>query len=205
MEGATYTPGKELASLDFESLVGGPLIACIHAQVQAAIATVNFVKVVGFEPPPIANANPLSQATGKPAYISFEYKKILPDGNEQQSRVNIPFLTMLPIPNLRINEVTMDFLAKINNVIARSVDTTLGYGGEKASRKSLFFHSAGMKVSSVYQKQTKEGNVVTREYSLNIRVKAQQEDLPPGMDRLLSILETGIQDLGAVHKDDKKA
>ena len=41
--------GKELASLDFANLIGGPLNAIVDAQARAAIATANFVQEVGFD------------------------------------------------------------------------------------------------------------------------------------------------------------
>ncbi len=31
------TPGQELATIDFESMLGGPLVAVIHAQAQSSI------------------------------------------------------------------------------------------------------------------------------------------------------------------------
>ena len=43
------SPGQELSSIDFESMIGGPLVAVINAQAQAAMSTVNFIKEVGFK------------------------------------------------------------------------------------------------------------------------------------------------------------
>lgn len=42
--------GRELSSIDFESMLGGPLSAVVNAQAQAAMTTVTFIKEVGFEP-----------------------------------------------------------------------------------------------------------------------------------------------------------
>ena len=42
-------PGQELSSIDFASMLGGPLVAVIDAQAQAAMSTVNFIKEVGFK------------------------------------------------------------------------------------------------------------------------------------------------------------
>mmetsp|Transcript_37364 Transcript_37364/g.93862 ORF Transcript_37364/g.93862 Transcript_37364/m.93862 type:complete len:196 (-) Transcript_37364:226-813(-) len=190
-------PGKELASLDFEALIGGPLVAVIHAQCQAAIATVNFVKTVGFEP---AVGSPTNQVTGKPSMITFKYSKGV-DDERSENELSMPFLTLLPIPNLRIDEVTLDFMAKVNSVNAKSIDAGMGAGQSNSGAGSAVFNSAGMKVTSTFQRQTKEGNVVTRDYSMNIRVRAVQDDLPAGMDRLISVLEQGIKEI----PDKKKA
>ena len=56
-------PGQELSSINFGSLIGGPLCAVIEAQTQAARSTADFIKSVGFDP----NNNPI--------YVSFKYPK----------------------------------------------------------------------------------------------------------------------------------
>lgn len=69
------TPGQELATIDFASMLGGPLVAVVNAQAQAALSSVNFIKSVGFEPTTVdANKNPVP---GKPIYVSFKYPKEL--------------------------------------------------------------------------------------------------------------------------------
>ena len=42
-------PGTELSSLNFGNMIGGPLCAVIEAQTQAARATADFIKTVGFD------------------------------------------------------------------------------------------------------------------------------------------------------------
>lgn len=43
-------PAKELSSIDFQAMLGGPLMAVVNAQAQAAMSSVNFIKAVGFKP-----------------------------------------------------------------------------------------------------------------------------------------------------------
>jgi len=192
------TPGQELASLDFENLIGGPLIAVVHAQAQAAMATVNFIKQVGFKPP-TGPITPFDQTTGEPATVTFNYKKIVPkpDGTgdeEKTAELTVPFLAMLPIPYLRVQEANVDFLAKINSVQFRQVDTNIAVTGELESKAGFLFGSARLKVTTTFQRQTKEGATVTRDYSMGVKVKAVQEEMPGGLDRLLSILESLIKE-----------
>lgn len=191
------TPGQELASLDFESLVGGPLIAVVHAQAQAAIGTVNFIKQVGFKPG--TPGTPQEQGTGEPTTVTFRYKKTVPksDGSgeeEKNAELTVPFLSMLPIPYLRVEETNIDFLAKINSVEYRQVDTNFKVEGELQAKAGFLFASSRLKVSTTYQRQTKQGSTVTRDYSMGVRVKAVQEEMPGGLDKLLSILEANIKE-----------
>jgi hypothetical protein len=192
------TPGQELASLDFESLIGGPLVAVVHAQVQAALATANFIKQVGFKPP-AGPQTPGDQTTGEPATVTFTYKKMVPkaDGSgeeEKTASLAVPFLAMLPIPYLRVQETNIDFLAKINSVQFRQVDTNLAVTGELEAKAGWLWGSARLKVTTTYQRQTKESATVTRDYSMGVKVKAVQEEMPGGLEKLLSILESLIKE-----------
>jgi hypothetical protein len=71
------TPGQELASIDFESMLGGPLIAVVHAQAQAAMTTVNFIKEVGFKKKAAEDDAGDDSGTEDPIYVSFKYPKEL--------------------------------------------------------------------------------------------------------------------------------
>jgi hypothetical protein len=192
------TPGQELSTLDFESMIGGPLIAVVHAQSQAALATVDFIKQVGFKPTTTPGL-PEEQTSGEPATITFKYKKKVPkdDGSGDDIRdteLTVPFLAMLPIPYLRVEETNIDFLAKINSVEYRQVDTNFKLDASLSARAGWGWGSAKLKVSTTYQRQTKEGSTVTRDYSMGVKVKAVQEEMPGGLERLLGILESLIEE-----------
>lgn len=187
------TEGQELASLDFENLIGGPLIAVVRAQTQAAMATVDFIKKVGFKPA-TGPQDPTAQATGEPAMIDFKYIKSMPKADksgfeDKQATLTVPFLTILPIPNLRIEEVFIEFLAKINSTQYQQTDTSLNVTAELEAKAGWLFGSARLKVNTSFQRNTKEGSTVTRDYSMTVRVKAVQEEMPAGMDRMLGILQ----------------
>ena len=208
-----YNPGQELASIDFESMIGGPLISVVNAQAQASMSSVDFIQKVGFT------------EDKEPIYVSFKYpKQVAPyqEGNKgqviavnvtaagsgytvaptvvisgtggtgatatayltpsggidrievnsqgsgypspgttiamtpnaadtsvtaatatvavgaeeakaaqfQEMKIEVPILTMLPIPFIRIDETTIDFNAKINSVESRNVETEFGIKGD---------------------------------------------------------------------------
>ena len=95
-------PGDELASIDFEAMIGGPLTAVIKAQSQAANTSVDFIKAVGF------SAN--DDGDEVPTMVTFRYDKPVEttddDGNVQVEvlpfNLTVPFLTMVPIPFIRV-------------------------------------------------------------------------------------------------------
>lgn len=205
------TPGQELSSLDFSSMIGGPLTAVVQAQAQAAMTTVNFIKQVGFEQPQGLGddgAPPTQQISGNPIYVKFRYQKEVPqlpaaggDGTststavttKQTHEIEVPLLTMLPIPYLRIAETTIAFNAKINAFEYAKTDSSVAINGSLEARAGWAWGSARLKVSASYRSSSSSGNQVERTYSLAVNVKAVQEDtMPGGTERLLSILENSI-------------
>ena len=191
-------PGDELASIDFESMIGGPLTSVIKAQAQAANTSVDFIKAVGFETDDSGNESP--------TMVTFTYSKPVEqfdtDGNVtgvsvEDFELTVPFLTMVPIPFIRIEETTIDFNAKINSVqysrtmsqhnLSASLEAKAGWGP----------FSAKLKTSYSYKRTNTSGSSVNRTYSLNIHVRAVQDELPAGTERLLGILENSIAEVPA--------
>jgi hypothetical protein len=275
------TPGQELASIDFASMLGGPLIAAVNAQAQAAMSAVNFIKEVGFKKIK-SDQNPEDAETGDPIYVSFKYPKevspyqpavpatislsvtaggtgytsaptasITGGGGSgataeavvsggavtdlrltnpgtgytaaptvslsggggtgatasatlvpaqaakpavfQDMQLTVPILTMLPIPYLRIDDVTIDFNARINSVEYQKIDTSLKIDASLEAQANWGWGSAKLKVSVAYQRNTQEGNQVTREYSMAVHIRAVQDEMPGGMEKILDILRDNIR------------
>lgn len=279
-------PGRELSSIDFQSMLGGPLLAVVNAQAQAAMSSVNFIKAVGFKPGD--PSDPAHAETGEPIYVSFKYpKEVAPyvpevpagvtgirvtvpgsdyttaplvsfsggggnglaadafiDGtgavtgititNEgtgytsaptvsvatetgatraqaeadfaalqpakaaqfQTMQLEVPILTMLPIPFIRIEETSIDFNAKINSIEEVKTDETIKFDASlevKGSYPPVFsMISAKLNVSTSYQKNTQTGTKVDRTYSMAVHIRAVQDEMPAGMEKILGILEDAI-------------
>ena len=190
--------GDELSSIDFSAMIGGPLSAVIKAQAEAAVTSVDFIKAVGFE------TNEDGEVTG-PLMITFSYDKPIETtdslGNTtvevQKYNLTVPFLTMTPIPFLRIEETTIDFNAKITSVQERSSTSSHGLDAELKAKAGWGWGSASLKVNYSYKKSTSSSAKVERTYSLAVSVRAIQEELPAGTERLLGILENVIQETPA--------
>ncbi|MFD4675965.1 DUF2589 domain-containing protein [Lentzea sp. NPDC058450] len=191
-------PGTELSSLNFESLIGGPLVAAVHAQVQSALATVNFVKQVGFKPPAGGSVEPGDTSTGDPATVTFTYRKDVPkpDGTTESRDVQltVPLLAILPVPFLRIDQVDVDFLAKIESVQFRQVDQQVEVGADLDAQAAWGWGSARLRASFAFQRDTKEGSKDTRTYSMGVKARAVQDEMPGGMSKVLTILESLIKE-----------
>lgn len=286
------SPGQELASLDFHNLIGGPLIAVVNAQAQAAMTTVNFIKSVGFNPPP-KKKKFKDQETLDPVYVTFKYpKEIAPfqpakvgtvtsisvtDGGSgyaagespkvtigggggsnatatatvtngavtsvtltsggtgytnaanltvtiaapagggtaatadgtvdakaaavpaqfQTMALQVPLLTMLPVPYIRFDDVKLDFNAKIDSVETFEIDQSLEFDQSNESSFGLRFGnilslSTNFKSSFSFKESLSRGTEVNRTYTMAVQVHAVQAEMPAGLEKVLGILQTAI-------------
>ncbi|MET1256282.1 DUF2589 domain-containing protein [Aliikangiella maris] len=190
--------GQELASLDFESMIGGPLNAVVRAQTQSAITSVDFIKSVGFQ-------GEEGKADYAPQMVDFEYMKAVEEtdksGNTvltpKKFKLTVPLLTMLPIPFIRVEETTVDFNAKINSVQESTTSSNHKLNSSLSAKGGWGPVSAKLKVGYSFQKQSTSGSKAERTYSMKVHVRAVQDELPAGTERLLGILENAIEEVPA--------
>jgi hypothetical protein len=175
---------SELNNIDFRKMIGGPLQAAVDAQVASSLATVSFINNVGFslEDPEDPNS--------KKTLVMVDFSHERTDFNEQgvatpkTVKISVPLLAMLPIPSLRIEHVLINFNVKLNSVETETTATSFKLGVEaKAGWGPVSF-----KVSSSYQRNTTTGVKVEKEYALNVNVKAVQDEIPAGLEKILNML-----------------
>ncbi len=114
----------------------------------------------------------------------------------QKMKIEVPILTMMPIPFIKIDYTDIEFNVKINSVANTSSsensntdiksDTTVGYKGWGINA------STTLNASFSNQKASSSSEEVKKDYSLNIKVHAVQDDMPAGMAKILDILEENI-------------
>lgn len=109
----------------------------------------------------------------------------------QKMNIQVPILTMLPIPFIKIESADIEFNVKINSVSTTSSEQKSDAKGS-ASVKSNWFVKADLSASFSNQKSTNSSEEVKKDYSLNIKVHAAQDDMPAGVSRILDILEETI-------------
>ncbi|MDR6159204.1 MULTISPECIES: DUF2589 domain-containing protein [Chryseobacterium] len=189
---------QELNSLDFSVYIGGPLQAAVKAQHDASISQVNFIKEVGFVSPDEDEDEP-----GGLRYVDFKYKKTVPNPDfdpdiavstsntpftNTDVTLQVPFLSMLTIPSLRIDELTIDFNAKLNSVETQAASSEFS-GSASISAK---FWKVKFNASASYKKTSSSTSTTERTYTLGVHVRAVNDELPAGLARVLDMLEDNI-------------
>jgi hypothetical protein len=176
-----------LGGIPFSNIIGGPLTAAIDAQGMAAMQTFKFVQAVGFE-----DTNSTATGPVKARSVTFEYSK-----NGEKYTLTVPLLTLLPIPFLRISNMTINFTAAITANSTAANDTTettkKALGGDgKTSGLLSFLSPISFNASITKDTVTKSNTSDTYnvQYTMNVMVNAVQDSMPAGMQQLLNILST---------------
>jgi hypothetical protein len=174
---------SELNNIDFRKMITGPLQAAVDAQVASSLATVDFIQKVGFK-----QSEENGGGSAELVMVDFTHKKSDVDdqGNpvETTRAIRVPLLAMLPIPSLRIEHVIINFNAKLNSVETSSVSDKLNVGLEAKGG----WGPVSFKVSASYQRQSASGVKVEKEYSIGVNVKAVQDEMPAGLEKILGML-----------------
>lgn len=188
---------QNVTALPFRHIIGAPLVAAIEAQAMAAKSTMDFIMEVGFSAPTDEITDPTkSPDIGSVRTVTFNYKAdvVKPDGTTEKKdfSLTVPLLTIVPIPYLAIEEMTIDFMAKITEAISHDRASS----NESAKSATLEAKggwgpvSAGFKgsLSSKHSSTSSSSSKYNTELTMNIRVRATQDDLPAGMMKVLDIL-----------------
>lgn len=177
-----------LQAIPFGSMIGGPLKACIEAQAMAAQTSWQFIQEVGL------NTNP---ETGKKEAVNVSFQ-FLQNGHMVQ--LNVPLLTIVPIPYIAIQDIDINFKANISasssNVSEQSssseVNGNLEAGG--GIKVGPFHMDAKMNASYSSKKDSKatQDSKYSVEYTMDVAVKAGQESMPAGLAKVLELLGSAL-------------
>lgn len=177
-----------LQGIPFKNLIGGPLSACIQAQNDAAMTSINFINNVCLNE---------DKETGEKSaiYVSFSFIQ-----NGRKVVINVPLIAIVPIPYIAINSVDINFKATVNGVECESNENT--YSEEykrdtntKSQKRRGFFLNKNKKETKINTSfSTKRDSKSTQdskfsvEATIDVAVHAGQESMPAGMAKILEML-----------------
>ena len=172
-----------LQGIPFKNLIGGPLSACIQAQNDAAMTSINFINNVCLNE---------DKETGEKSaiYVSFSFIQ-----NGRKVVINVPMIAIVPIPYIAINSIDISFKATVNGVESESSSTETEYeskGTKKSTRKTGLFRKKTTTINSTFS--TKRDSKSTQdskfsvEATIDVAVHAGQESMPAGMAKILEML-----------------
>jgi Protein of unknown function (DUF2589) len=170
-----------------EVLVGGPLAAIVNAQAQAAKATTDFISEVGFE-----RAGPGYPTRARKFEFEFERMAEYPyypgEFYRQYVSMEVPFLTIAPIPFVRIGEASLDMEIKVvrpPQVEPKDTNVSISSKGESLLNKHIRIDG-----TYTYLKPIREPTDLGS--TIKISLKLVQDPTPEGLARALTVLHDSI-------------
>ena len=176
-----------MQAIPFSSMIGGPLNACIEAQAMAARTSWEFIKEVGL------NTDEKGQKSA--IMVAFSFNR-----GGRMVQLNVPLLTIVPIPYIAINTIDINFKASISassSTASESSEHTEAGGEVNAKAKlnlGLFSLQANLKANYSSKKDSKATaeSKYSVESTIDVAVKAGQESMPAGMAKVLELLGTAL-------------
>lgn len=191
-------------AIDFGSLVGAQLSALIEAEAEGAEVSSEYIENVGFEK---------DEKTGtlRLRMVTFQMNRRDVDGKVRTHTIQVPVLTLVPIPLLTIEEAEMEFDMHIEEIITEETksegDRTANRRAAAVARPSPARPSASealfnkSKLSSIkprarlvtrLARTTKEDTKTAAD--LSMKVKIAQSPFPVGIERLINIADLSVED-----------
>ena len=95
---------------------------------------------------------------------------------------------MLTIPALRIEEITIDFNAKLTSTETSNVSSEFAASAELG----INYKVVNFKATASYKRTSTSGTSVEKTYNLVVHVRAVNDEIPAGLYRILTMLEDSI-------------
>jgi hypothetical protein len=183
--------GKELAAIDFASVIGGPLVAVINAQAQAARVTTNFINEVAFESTK-KGENPKLRS------VDFEFNQVLSTQSKDKlssdsTSLKVPLISMLPIPYIRVANMTIDLNITLHDVQKTTIKNDFTFKDDTTADFGWFGESVNMTVSVTEQNTYQNDRTTDDTYGMRVTVNAVQDEMPAGLKNILGIFQSVIQ------------
>lgn len=196
----------QFQGLPMDSLIGGPLTAAVKAQVMLANSTATFINTVGFDEP-TWDEKTKSWTPGKLRLVDFnwtspvENKDFSPDLDAsatntrmltRHNSLSVPFLAMVPIPNLQVDRVNITFDMEVKSSESHKDEKSqeIGFDAKLTGHIGPFDVEVNVhgKASS-HQENTRSSDNSAK---YHVDVLATNHGMPEGLMRIFDIINNSI-------------
>jgi hypothetical protein len=202
---------------DLGDLFSAPLLAVVEADFQAAQKFKEYIEEFGFykrEPnsPPIDGINdnaehpggPAEEPLGKMRMASFCFNRTGDDGRNEVVKVEIPALSLIPLPLLQVKNAHFDFDLDILEAIPTGEESKTRKGLGLLNQQTENDGDNPLPEPNKYRWRAmlvKEGKLpkIKKECdphfssNLRVKVKVEQADMPAGISTLLQVMGENVQ------------
>ena len=172
--------GDQFSGLDMGNLIGGPLRAAADASMQLADSTASFINKVGFD----------EKGNTRKASFQFEKKSYNEDGttNQDEMKIDVPMLAIVPIPNLQVDEVNILFDMEVKESEKSEKATDLS----AAASGSINLGIAKVNISGSVSSHSSNTRSTDNSAKYHVDVRATNHGTPEGLARVLDMMAASV-------------
>lgn len=177
-------PEPQSGVLSLAQLIGAPIHALVDAEAQSAMATARFVRAVGFTGP--ADGSNGMGDLGELQMARFTRRRRNTDGTEEDVEVQIPLLSMLPIPALQIKDAELDYTVKIVQTEAlpqRQAEVNRLMTPQQQGP----LHEPPATLRAAFAREPRPGDRRSVDMLVKMKLRIEQADMPGGLAQLLAL------------------
>lgn len=183
--GGPELPEPQSDVLSLAQLIGAPIHALVDAEAQSAMATARFVRAVGFTGPKEGQPGGMGDL-GDLQMARFTRRRRNADGSEEDVEVQIPLLSMLPIPALQIKDAELDYTVKIVQTEAlpqRQAEVNQLIKPQDAGP----LREPPATLRAAFAREPREGDRRSVDMLVKMKLRIEQADMPGGLAQLLAL------------------
>jgi hypothetical protein len=193
--------GDQFVGLPMAELIGVPLAAASDAQLKLAIAQYGFIQSIAFEP-------------GKPGepkktkLLEFNLQRPVADKEGKITTVNTkvqaPFLGMVPVPSLLIEDVNIEFQMEVSATEKAEEKSESELNTEATAGFDFWRIKSSVTVKGKVSSSRETTRQTNQTAKYQVRVVARQQHQTEGLSRLMDIMAECVTPLSASASGDKK-
>ena len=181
----TGSVANKFAGVPIAELVAAPLVAVCDSQKRLAQSAFEFMNEIGF------NEN------GTPRLLEFNLQRPIEGSTTPQDiKVAAPFLGLVPLPNLLIDDVQIDFQMEVT-ATETSTEKSASEGSMDANAKFKFgcFGSGSVNVSGKVSSSRENTRSTNQTAKYQVHVSARQQRQTEGLSKLMDIMASCVEPL----------
>lgn len=176
------TVASKFSGLPIAELIAAPLTAACDSQKKLAQSAFEFMTEIGFD------------GTNKPRLLTFQLERpVEGTTGTQQITVNAPFLGLVPLPSLLIDDVQIDFQMEITDTeTSKSNNSSEHTTDVKSNFKFGCFASGSVSVNGKVSSSRESTRSTNQTAKYQVHVSARQQQPTEGLSKLMDIMASCI-------------
>ena len=176
---------NKFVGIPIEELVAAPLVAVCDSQKKLAQSAYEFMTEIGFND------------EGKTRMVEFNLQRPIQGAPQPQDiKVQVPFLGLVPLPNLLINDVQVDFQTEVTTT-ETSEEKSASEGSTNANANFKFgcFGGGSVNVSGKVSSSRENTRSTNQTAKYQVHVSARQQRQTEGLSKLMDIMASCVEPL----------